>query len=51
MKTFVRTTRITPEERESHLWYDPFYKTWTMETSIPKHFNKALKVGWEPILQ
>lgn len=51
MKTFVRTTRITPEERESHLWYDPFYKTWTMETNIPKHFNKALKVGWEPILQ
>lgn len=51
MKTFVRTTRITPEERESHLWYDPFYKTWTMESNIPKHFNKALKVGWEPTVQ
>ena len=49
MKTFVRTTRITPEERESHLWYDPFYKTWTMETNIPKHFNKAVRQGWMPV--
>lgn len=27
------------------------WRPWTMETNIPKHFNKALKVGWEPISQ
>ena len=51
METVVRNTRITPEERETHLWYDPTTKTWTMESNIPKHFNKALRVGWEPTLQ
>lgn len=51
MKTVVRNTRIAPEERETHLWYDPTTKTWTMESNIPKHFNKALRVGWEPTLQ
>lgn len=51
MKTIIRSTKITAEERETHLWYDPETKTWTMETNIPKHFNKALKVGWEPTVQ
>lgn len=51
METVVRNTRIAPEERETHLWYDPTTKTWTMESNIPKHFNKALRVGWEPTLQ
>lgn len=51
MKTITRITKITQDERETHLWYDPFSKTWTMESNIPKHFNKALKVGWEPTVQ
>lgn len=39
-------TKIYQEERETHLWYDPNTKTWTMESNIPKHFNKAVKQGW-----
>ncbi len=51
MKTFIRTTRIIPEERETHLNFDYIDKVWYMESSIPRHINKALKSGWTPIEQ
>lgn len=46
METVNKINRILPEERETHLWYNPNTKTWTMESNIPKHFNKAVKQGW-----
>lgn len=51
MKTIHRSMRITPEERETHLWYDPIDKIWRMESNIPKHFNKAQRQGWTPVSQ
>lgn len=43
--------RLAPEERETILNYDSIDKIWTMETTVPKHFRKALKQGWTPIRQ
>ena len=41
----------TLEERETLLHYDPIDKEWIMDSSIPKHFRKAMKQGWTPIKQ
>lgn len=43
--------KITLEERETILTYDAIDKMWTMDSVIPKQFNKALKQGWKPIRQ
>ena len=43
--------RLTPDERETHILYDPTNDTWEMETTIPKHFRKALKQGWTPTVE
>lgn len=48
MKTQVLKQKFMPEERETHIWYDPETKLWTMESNIPRHFNKAMRVGWSP---
>ena len=47
MKTVKLTTRLSAEERETVLVYDNVDKKWIMESTIPKHFNKAKKQGWE----
>lgn len=47
----VHGNKLTTEERETHLYYDPVEKIWTMESSVSKHMNKALKQGWTPIRQ
>lgn len=44
-------TNLTAEERETILTYDGIDKQWTMDSTIPKHFRKALKQGWQPIRQ
>lgn len=44
-----KTTRFLPEERETHLWYDPIDHIWRLESNIPKHFNKAVRQGWNII--
>lgn len=44
-------TRITNEEKETLLHYDYIDKVWTMDSTVPKHFNKALKQKWTPIKQ
>ena len=49
MKTTKLTTRLSTEERETHLNFDPITKQWIMDSTVPKHFNKALKQGWTPI--
>ena len=43
IKTSIKYSR---EERETHIWYDPENKTWNMESNIDKHFNRAVKQGW-----
>lgn len=43
--------KLSAEERETILNYDGIEKMWTMETTVPKHFRKALKQGWIPIRQ
>ena len=46
----IRTNgRLTSEERETLLRYDNIEQMWIMDSSIPKHINKALKKGWTPI--
>ena len=51
MEKRILKNRIISEERETHILYDPETDTWTMESNIPRHFNKAMRVGWEPICQ
>lgn len=43
--------RLTSEERETVLVYDSIDRVWTMDSSVPKHFRKALKQGWTPVRQ
>ena len=42
-------SRLTTEERETILNYSSVDKVWLMDSTIPKHFRKALKQGWTPI--
>ena len=42
-------TRLSNEEREVHLYFDPIEKTWVMDSFVPKYFRKAIKQGWIPI--
>lgn len=46
METIKVTTRLSTEERETVLVYDNIDKVWIMDTTIPKHLNKAKKQGW-----
>lgn len=43
--------RLTNEEREVHLYFDPVDKIWMMDSFMPKYFRKAIKQGWTPIRQ
>ena len=51
MKTIKVTGRLTTEEKETILHYDYVDKVWTMDSSVTKHFNKAIKQGWTPVTQ
>jgi hypothetical protein len=51
METINVTSRLTAEERETILVYDNIDRSWTMDSSVPKHFHKAQKQGWTPIKQ
>lgn len=46
METIRINSRLTIEERETILVYDSVDKTWTMDTTVSKHMNKAKKQGW-----
>ena len=46
METIKVTTRLSTEERETVLVYDNIDKVWRMDSTVPKHFNKAKKQGW-----
>lgn len=47
METIKITSRLSVEERETILVYSNTDKKWIMDTTIPKHCNKAKKQGWE----
>lgn len=51
METIKVYERISAEERETILVYDNITKEWIMDSSVPKHFRKALKQGWAPTKQ
>lgn len=51
MKVIKLTTRLTAEEKETTLNYDYLDKTWRMDSTVQKHFNKALKQGWTPLVR
>lgn len=46
METIKVTCRLSAEERETVLVYDNIEKKWIMDTTVPKHFNKAKRQGW-----
>lgn len=49
METIKVNCRLSAEERETILNYDNVNKVWLMDSTIPKHFNRALKQMWTPI--
>jgi hypothetical protein len=51
VKVIKLTTRLTAEEKETTLNYDYLDKTWRMDSTVQKHFNKALKQGWTPLVR
>ena len=51
METIKVSARLSAEERETVLVFDAAEKMWTMDTSVPKHFRKALKQGWTQTIQ
>lgn len=51
METIKVTTRLSAEEKETILNYDNVDKMWIMDSTVPKHFNRALKQGWTPTSQ
>ncbi len=51
MKTINVMTKLSVEERETVLVYDNIDKVWRMDSTIPKHFNKAKKQGWKQITE
>lgn len=51
METIKVASRLSTDEREVLLSYDPEAKMWIMDATVPKYFRKALKQGWVPIRQ
>ena len=51
METIKIYNQLIKEERETILNYDSVDKTWIMDSTVPKHFRKALKQGWTPTRQ
>ena len=49
METIKVNNKLTLEERETIIVYDSVDKTYTMDSTVPKHFRKALKQGWTPV--
>lgn len=46
METIKVNSRLSAEERETVLVYDNVDKKWLMDSTVPKHVNKAKKQGW-----
>lgn len=46
MQIIKLTGRLMLEEKEVLLSYDSVDKTWTMDTTVMKYYNKAKKQNW-----
>ena len=42
----IISSRLSTDEQETILRYDPVDKKWYVDTSIQKHITKMLKQGW-----
>ena len=51
MEKIVVYGRLSSEEKETILHYDPIDKIWTMDSTVSRHFNKALKQKWTPVTE
>lgn len=51
MDTIKVSGKLSTDEREVLLSYDPNEKMWIMDSTVPKYFRKALKQGWTPVRQ
>jgi len=51
MRVIKFNGHLTSEEKETILNYNYITKTWCMDSTVKKHFNKALKQGWTPLVQ
>lgn len=51
MNIIKTNIKLTTEEKETHVSFDMADGMWHMDSSIPRHFNKAVNAGWEPIAQ
>ena len=51
MEIIKVNTRLSTEERETILVYDNIDKVWRMDSTIPKHFNKAKKQQWRQLTE
>lgn len=51
MEVIKVNAKLTNEERETILNYDSITKEWIMDSTVPKHFRKAVKQRWVPIRQ
>lgn len=51
MKIIKLRTKLTSEEKETILNYDFIDKMWIMDSTVQKHFNKALSQGWTPLVK
>ena len=49
IKTKKITNKISIAERETHIYRDD--DGWTMDSTVPKDFNAALREGWTPVEQ
>lgn len=49
IKTKKITSKISIAERETHIYRDD--GGWTMDSTVPKDFNAALRKGWTPVEQ
>lgn len=49
METIKVDIKLSNEEKETILTYDNVEKQWIMDSTVLKHYNKALKQGWKPI--
>lgn len=38
--------KLTPSEKETHLWYDLQERTWCAHTEIPAHARKFARLNW-----
>jgi hypothetical protein len=51
MKIVKMNGRLTAEEKETILNYSYIDKKWYMHSFLQKHFNRALKQGWTPLVK